>query len=97
MSAAGTIDINALNDLLDNQKKLDDVFNSIFDEAPFVESTPVLNNSTFGGGNQDFHSNDEDILFNNKQTGQTERSTVSSIMPIVLEIAVLYYGILHFA
>jgi len=97
-AAAITIDINALNDLLDNQKKLDDVFNSIFDEDPFVDSTAVLNNSTFGGS-QDFYSNDEDILFNNKnkQTGQTERSTVSFIMPIVLEIAVLYYGILYFA
>jgi len=100
MSAAAiiTIDINALNDLLDNQKKLDDVFNSIFDEDPFVDSTPVLNNSRVGGS-QGFHSNEEDIYFNNndKAISQTERSTVSFIMPIVLEIAVLYYGILYFA
>jgi len=89
------IDVNALNDLLENQKKLDDVFDSMFDEDPFLDSSPALsinsNSDTYSRENEDFS-----WANNEKPTDQERQSIVYVVMPIVLEIAVLYYGIMYF-
>jgi len=84
------IDINTLNDLFDNQQKLDDVFDSIFDEDPFLDSSP-------SNASQNSYAVDNDYAyFNDKVDNQTTtQSTMQLIMPVVLEIAVLYYGIAY--
>ncbi len=80
---AAAIDVNILNDLFDNQKKLDDVFDSLFDDDSFItldESTPIIES----------YSSFDDIV------PQKSRSLTSLVIPIALEIVAIYYGILYF-
>mgnify|MGYP000565371958 CR=1 FL=1 len=82
------IDTNILNDLLDNQKKLDDVFDSIFDEDPFLDSSPTSAEYAVFDDNEYASFNDSD-----KADVRSKQSIVTFILSVVLEIAVLYYGI----
>jgi len=88
------IDINTLNDLFDNQQKLDDVFDSMFDEDPFLDSSP-------SSASQNSYTVDNDYAYFNANvndktgTQSTTQSSLQLIMPVVLEIAVLYYGLTY--
>jgi len=82
------IDTNILNDLLDNQKKLDDVFDSIFDEDPFLDSSPTSAKYAVFDDNEYASFNDSDEV-----NIQSKQRIITFILPVVLEIAVLYYGI----
>jgi len=82
------IDTNTLNDLLDNQKKLDDVFNSIFDEAPFLDSSPISAEYAVFDDNEY-----ESFNYSDKVNVQSRQRTINIVLPVLLEIAVLYYGI----
>jgi len=87
------IDRNILNDLLDNQKKLDDVFDSIFDEDPFLDSSPT---SAEYAVFDDSQSPDTYVSFNDSDTTDGKpTSTMQLIIPVALEIAVIYYGITY--
>jgi len=88
-----TIDLDALNDLFENQKKLDDIFSSFFDEDSALSTT--LSNEQKSTNN--LYSND-DFSFNptDKTTVKTKQNIVYFVLPVVLEIAALYYGIIFF-
>jgi len=82
------IDTNTLNGLLDNQKKLDDVFNSIFGEVPFLDSSPTSAEYAVFDDNEY-----ESFIYSDKVNIQSKQRLVTFILPVVIEIAVLYYGI----
>ena len=96
-----TIDLDTLNDLFENQKKLDDIFSSIFDDDSFLSNSISLNDQPLGSSgqksSQDLHSN-EDLSFKaeDKTFVQKKRSITHLIMPVVIEIAVIYYGMMYF-
>jgi len=90
------IDTNILNDLFDNQKKLDDVFDSIFDEDPFLDSFPSSASQNSYAVDNDYAYFNANVNVNEKTDNQTStQSSLQLIMPVVLEIAVLYYGIAY--
>ena len=95
------IDLDALNELFDNQNKLDDVFSSIFDEDSFLSSSMSFNDHALGSsgqkGNQDLNSN-EDLSFNteDKTFVQKKRNITYFVMPVVVEIVAISYGIMYF-
>ena len=96
------IDIDLLNELLENQKKLDDLF---LDDDPFLDSSVLATEETSGlsGGendrktmdisysSEDVWSDSDDVVY------QKTRSLPSFIMLITTEIAVIYYGITYFS
>jgi len=95
------IDLAALNDLLDNQKKLDDIFDSAFDEDPLLSTPDPLSELTLATSHQenngDYYSDEFWSADSNKNNIiQTKRSVAYLILPVVLEIAALYYGIIYF-
>ena len=97
---AEAIDLNMLNKLFDNQKNLDDVFSSIFDDDPNIYSPQPSDEPIFDGGSwendQDFHFN-ENASFDTDETYVREKRNIAySIVPVVLEIVAIYYGISYF-
>jgi len=99
-----TIDLDILNDLFDNQQKLDDVFSSIFDDDPFLSSSTSVKGKSSGStsssweDDKDFFSYDDDYSFDDDGIvcAQKNRNIAYIIMPVVLEIAVFYYSIMYF-
>lgn len=92
---SAAIDIDTLNNLFDNQKKLDDLFDLMFDEDALNNSSTSPN---IASGNtqkiSSYHS--EELSFSPEDDSfvQNNRSTIGFIMPVVLEIAAIYYGIM---
>jgi len=93
------IDINTLDSLFDNQKKLDDIFNSIFDDDLDSEFSIDIHASQSyeQKSSLDIHTID-DYSFNtgNEVLIQKKQNIPYFIIPVVLEIAALYYGIMYF-
>ena len=92
------IDLDMLNELLDNQKKLDDVFN--FDDDFFLGSSMSYDDELGSSDqidSQGYHSYGElsfesdDIL-----ADQESRSIIYFIVPVAMELAVIYYGVMYF-
>ncbi len=99
------LDLDALNELFDNQKKLDDVLNSMFDEEPIFgnynppsehkrKSTPNHKtrqhiNDTYASEDLSFNANDKPFVLKN-------RSMLYIIVPLVAEVAAIYYGFVYF-
>lgn len=108
-TAALTANLDLLNELFDNQKKLDDIFfddeSSLFDEQIVPKISMIVNDHAFGVGFQnssqdsvESHSN-EDLSFNfeDKFYDQKVQKTTSYVVPaMVLEIAVISYCIINF-
>lgn len=98
MTTAATIDIDTLNNLFDNQKKLDDIFSSIFDEDSFLDSpapsSKTVHNST-QSKSQDIYSNQEYLFEDDNSFTPNKRSMTSFAMPVLLEIAIIYYGMTY--
>ena len=88
------IDLNTLNELLDNQKKLDAVFNSIFDDDSFLDSTVALNKPA---PRRSTHRSARAGYAEANVLVQKSRSTAHMLMPVLLEIAVIYYCIMNFS
>ena len=90
------IDSNALNNLFDNQKKLDVLFDSIFDDNSFfINSAPstqtVTRKSTVDIDRQHSYGNG-----NHKESLLgIKHNTLFYALPIVLEIAVFYLALTH--
>ncbi len=92
------IDINTLNDLFDNQKKMDELFDSIFDDDSYF-----INNSSSSSHAENYdppsdiesqlsargHSGKEAILMH------TSHKPFYFVLPVVLEIAVFYLIATH--
>lgn len=96
MSAAA-IDTNVLNSLLDNQKKLDDVFDAIFDDDNYfissVCSTPSESHGSTYNTSRSFTpkpSPVRDSLLTIKA-----QCPYFFMLPIVLEIAAIYVVVTH--
>jgi len=96
-----TLDIDTLDKLFDNQKKLDDIFNSVFDEDPFLSSpTPFSDyareSNKISQASYDSYSDDE-ISFNTGNTVliQRARGVAYFVLP-ALEIAAIYYCVINF-
>jgi len=89
-----SIDIDTLDKLFDNQKKLDDIFDSIFDDdslSSFVTSDePLIETSS-----KDLYS--EKALLSYHEETQKKRNIVHLILPVVIEIAVIYYAMMNFS
>ena len=95
------IDLDMLNELLDNQKKLDDVFS--FDDDFFLGSSMAMDDiepeietseqNDMPGynsyGELSFESEDEYVV-------QKSRSVIYVIVPVVMELALIYYGVTYF-
>ena len=91
-----TIDLDTLNNLFDNQKKLDDMFDLMFDEDPLSNSSTSFNDKAFGNA-QNISYNREELSFNPEDDFvQKKRSAIGFVMPVVMEIAAIYYGIFYF-
>lgn len=106
---AAAIDLNLLNELFDNQKKLDDLF--LDDKDSAVDGDSFFNNSlSFGDHNieinepkdsnvlMDFHF-DEDLSLNSDEIcfEQKKQHMVYFAVSVVVEIAVISYGIMQFS
>lgn len=85
------MDRNTLNGLFDNQRKLDDLFDSIFDDENFfITATP--SSSLSSSRSAAFDSESQSLY------GRNANSSISAIkqnrfhyvIPIILEIAVIY-------
>lgn len=91
------IDIDMLNELFDNQKNLDDIFNEDF----FLDSS-----MTITGDTHDTSTPEEsfDINFNenvssnpkNKYLSHGNQRIVNLLVPVILEVAVISYCIMYF-
>ena len=95
------IDIDVLDELFENQKKLDDVLNSFFDDDSFLSSSTSFDDNVSGTsaqkGNLNFQSG-EDFSLDSDDTilDQKSRSIFYFIVPLIMEIAAIYYGVTYF-
>lgn len=86
------IDSNMLNGLFDNQKKLDELFDSIFDDENYF----INSSSTSYQTERRRPAADAERTFSVRGDNMREsslamkRNPLSYILPIVLEIAVIY-------
>lgn len=91
--SATIIDRNALNGLFDNQRKLDDLFDSIFDDDNYFISSaspsPAGNRCAVSSAEASFASKQSKV----KESLLTvkEQCPYFFMLPIVLEIAVIYF------
>ena len=98
---SAAVNLDALNELFENQNKLDDIFNSIFDEDFFLSSSMSSNDHELGSrdqeSSQDLNSN-EDLSFNadDRTFVQKKQSITYFIMPVVVEIVAVSYYIIYF-
>ncbi|BCG63140.1 MAG: hypothetical protein methR_P0831 [Methyloprofundus sp.] len=88
------IDIDTLNELLDNQQKLDDIFSTAFDDDDFL--TCSMASTKHGSGESSL------AVQQGKRAGATilvqeSKSKVYLVMPVLLEIATIYYCIVNFS
>ncbi len=89
------IDIDTLNNLFDNQKKLDDIFNSMFDNDDTLIGGSVSHKAQTVELDAQVYS-EITLNFDNNLYEPQKRNIVYLIFPVVLEIAALYYGIAYF-
>lgn len=98
-----TIDASALNSLFDKQKKLDDIFSSMFeeDEFNFINNSVSNNDQVIESSSWDDDKSpyNEDLSINsrNDTLEQKKQSIIHIALPLVLEIAAIYYAISYFS
>lgn len=97
---AATIDLNSLDELFNNQKKLNDMFNSAFDDDLFLDSPTAFSdyaekqeNTTYQASSDSFNNN---FTPESNIPGQKIRGYSYFVLPIV-ELIAIYYGISYFA
>jgi hypothetical protein len=91
------IDSNLLNELFDNQKNLDAIFNDdFFLDGPMIAGDSASESSTL---EDDLNFNSSiDISPNpvNKSFLRDNRLIFSLLVPVILEVAAIVYGISYF-
>ncbi len=95
MSAA-TIDTNVLNSLFDNQKRLDDVFDSIFNDDCFIisgYSAPSENPSSTSNTSRSYTPKQSSVR--TSLLTIKERHPYFFMLPIVLELVAIYLVMTH--
>ncbi|BCG63961.1 MAG: hypothetical protein methR_P1713 [Methyloprofundus sp.] len=101
MSRSG-IDLDMLNDLFENQKKLDDAFNSMFDDdddaflsdlkVPEVKASNVRTRQRKQQARPlQIEGASQDSFFE-----KNSHSILRILIPVALEIALICYGIIYF-
>lgn len=98
-----TIDASALNSLFDKQKKLDDIFSSMFeeDEFNFINNSVSNNDQVIESSSWDDDKSpyNEDLSINsrNDTLEQKKQSITHIVLPLVLEITAIYYALSYFS
>lgn len=95
---AAAIDLDTLNELFDNQKKLDDVLNSMFDDETFLSSLSYSDQAPEPKGqksHQSFQAN-EDWSYDSDEFSVKKSRGVTYFVIVAVEIVAISYGILHF-
>ncbi len=88
MSAA-TLDLDLLNELFDNQKKLDDILS---DDFSIFKSSSSTSDYSFEIDDQKRDQDLADLSYDKKS-----RNITSLILPMVVEIAVITYALMYFS
>ncbi len=91
--ATVAIDLDMLNELFVNQKNLDDIFNDDF----FLDSSmSIEDHSSETSTSKDYL----DIQFNKHMSSNSEntyyRYIIKLIVPVILEVTAISYGIMYF-
>jgi len=96
--SAVAIDRNALNGLFDNQRKLDDLFDSIFDDDNYfinsVSSSPTENFYVASSATRSITA--EQSRVRESVLTIKEQCPYFFVLPIVLEIAAIYLVVANF-
>ncbi len=94
---AATIDRHALNGLLANQKKLDDLFDSIFDDDNyFISSTSSSQSeSLYSMPSRARKFTPKPTPVRDSLLRVKEQTPYFFMLPIVLEIAAIYFVVAH--
>jgi len=92
-----SIDIATLDKLFDNQKKLDDIFDSIFDDDSFsncvMSDEPIIESRS----SKKLYSEKDLMSYNGGNVlAQKKRNISYLILPVILEIVVIYYAMMNF-
>ena len=113
-SSALKVDASLLDDLLNNQQKLDDIFlnqdSDDFGEDSFFSAPMTFDDDEYSIGSHSqnesfevagFSSDDDDdddfsMDFDDSTSGRKITSTTSIAVAVVVELAVIYYGIMYF-
>ena len=88
------IDRNTLNELFDNQKKMDDLFDTVFDDDNFFIHS---SSSIFESESHNDIFEDEGKLFSVEENDDesvlatTKHNSFYFLFPVMLEIAAIYY------
>jgi len=95
--ATAAIDANMLNELFDNQKNLDDIFNDdFFLDGPMITGD-VSSETSILKEELEFNSN-KDMSFNsvNKYFLKDRRLIITLLVPVILEVAAIFFCISYF-
>jgi hypothetical protein len=86
------INRNVLNGLFDNQKKLDELFDSIFDDNDFINNSPSSSQS--GSRSTDFEIESQ-FSYDDGKVNESliaiKQNPFYYVLTIVLEIAAIYF------
>lgn len=86
------IDSKALNSLFDNQKRLDDLFDSIFDDQNYLISASVYSAPAQKSYVNRSSDNTDHRMTNFKQSRlAVNQNRFAYLIPILLEIAIIYW------
>ncbi len=93
------IDLDMLNELFENQKKLDAAFNLSFDDDLFLDSlTPDDRPKTSHRQNTRNINTNKKMTFKIEDPAATQktRGLAYIVVPVAVEIAAISYSIIHF-
>ncbi|OAI16095.1 hypothetical protein A1359_08745 [Methylomonas lenta] len=85
------IDGNVLNGLFDNQKKLDDLFDSIFDDDNYFISSVSSASSAESRYSTEYQCSPSPGRVTEALLEMKNRSPYFFMLPIALEVAVIYF------
>ncbi|NOQ16573.1 MAG: hypothetical protein GQ581_05900 [Methyloprofundus sp.] len=93
------IDLDMLNELFENQKKLDAAFNLSFDDDFFLDSLTLADKPKASNrqNTQNFNANKK-MAFKIEGCAATQktRGLAYIVVPVAVEIAAISYSIIHF-
>lgn len=95
---ACAIDGNALSGLFDNQQKLDDLFDSIFEDDNYFISSSASSVSITSdqGGEINFMPIQPSSWLRASRSSVKQYWPYGYVLPLALEIAVIYFVVTHF-
>ncbi len=94
--STNTIDLDQLNALFENQKRLDAAFDSIFDDDSFLSELKTLDTAQPSKVKSRSATLKED-RFNDNMADSGSWSILRILIPVALEIVAIIYGISYFS